>query len=197
MASTVCKVIVLGDVSVGKTCLINALSKQAFADTGTTGQVSFTRIVHGGRQLNVWDTPGNDKTLAMGAQYMRECDVALVCFDISSPESLQKLKDWKDVATQKGKPTLKFILVGTKSDKRIGNEDSPDFVSQECIDDVVDSDWNGSKYYETSAKNGTGIDELLDELSRIEVPLKPGTGPVDLSSKKPDPNGPEESRNCC
>jgi small GTP-binding protein len=155
------KVVFLGSFHVGKTCLLFRFTKGAFEQnpnpTLSPAKVclpvrnDWDRVVH----LDLWDTAGQEKFQPMNASYLRNVDVALVCYE--QPE-LSQIEPYI-AEVQCASPNVHILLVATKNDIR-----SPEAAKQ--IEDF------GTQYVETheptvvtsfvtSALSGEGVDALL------------------------------------
>lgn len=131
-----CKVIVSGDVAVGKTCLVNRFGHDIYANNyQTTIGVDFDiqkfNILGQSYLLQIWDTAGLERFKCITSSYYRGCQAALLVFDISNLSTLANVLRWKDEVLSSSKTydqllndghsdasqqTPVLFLVGTKSD---------------------------------------------------------------------------------
>ncbi|XP_010080040.1 PREDICTED: ras-related protein Rab-36 isoform X2 [Pterocles gutturalis] len=82
------KVVVVGDLYVGKTSLINR-----------------------------WDTAGQEKFKCIASAYYRGAEVIITVFDLADIQTLDHTKQWLEDALRENEPVSSFIfLVGTKKD---------------------------------------------------------------------------------
>ncbi|XP_041276409.1 ras-related protein Rab-36 isoform X2 [Onychostruthus taczanowskii] len=82
------KVVVVGDLHVGKTSLINR-----------------------------WDTAGQEKFKCIASAYYRGAEVIITVFDLADIQTLDHTKQWLEDALSENEPGSSFIfLVGTKKD---------------------------------------------------------------------------------
>ncbi len=82
------KVILLGDASVGKTCLCAKYLTGKYAEHKPTIGIGFndTNIMKDGEQarLEIWDTAGQEKFRSFAPMYYRGAHAALVCYDMTN-----------------------------------------------------------------------------------------------------------------
>ena len=118
------KVIVIGDTSVGKTCLLHTYTTNSFPETylPTVFDNYTTPISIGGKtvQMNLWDTSGADDLDEMRPLSYPDTDCFMLCFSIADEESFDRIKTkWVDEVRQNcGVDDPKIVIVGTKSDYR-------------------------------------------------------------------------------
>lgn len=96
-----CKVVVSGDVAVGKTCLVNRFGHNMYSSTyQTTIGVDFDiqrfNILGQPYLLQIWDTAGLERFKCITNSYYRGCQVALLVFDVSNLSTLANVLRWKD-----------------------------------------------------------------------------------------------------
>jgi GTPase SAR1 family protein len=84
---------------------------------------------------------------------LRNTDVALLVFAFNNHMSVRDVATWHELVQQNA-PGSDFVVVGTKSDW------VPRIVPTE-FGKAVAFDLHVTRYVETSAKEGTGIDELF------------------------------------
>eukprot|EP01090_Pellita_catalonica_P003073 TRINITY_DN1269_c0_g1_i1.p1 TRINITY_DN1269_c0_g1~~TRINITY_DN1269_c0_g1_i1.p1 ORF type:complete len:205 (-),score=34.29 TRINITY_DN1269_c0_g1_i1:67-681(-) len=165
MAKVDVKVILLGMHSVGKTSLVDRFMHERYKEkvTATVGAAfGCKKIMVGGKSLTlgVWDTAGAERFESMGSLYYRDAQAALVCHDLSHPESWNKVLFWVNEiqANEKG---CHVYIVGTKADICTGEiKRSP---SAEKVASFADS--VGAKVFITSAKTGEGTTELFRSIA--------------------------------
>ena len=162
------KMVVLGDEGVGRSHLVNRMSKDEFGSAvdGSNKKADFQMcMVHIGdavAKLQVWYAPTKHcemKTLERAAY--RSAVGALLVYDISNPESFQSLESkWLEKLREYGDATCNktVMIVGTKSD--LGR-------AVEAADGKALADKHGFKFIETSAKA-----ERSSDASNVEACFK-------------------------
>ncbi|KAM9349655.1 ras-related protein Rab-36 [Symphorus nematophorus] len=116
------KVVVVGDLNVGKTCLINRFCKDVFerdykATIGVDFEIERFEISGEPFSLQIWDTAGQEKFKCIASAYYRGAQVIVTVFDMADIKSLDHTRQWLEEAMKDNEPDSCFIfLVGTKSD---------------------------------------------------------------------------------
>jgi len=113
---------VVGDGTVGKTCLLIAYTFKAFPqDYVPTVFDNYNAVVMWDNRpvnLGLWDTAGQDDFEAMRPMSYDSADIFLIFFALDNPVSFQNVKHkWIPEITKVNKEVPR-ILVGTKSDCR-------------------------------------------------------------------------------
>jgi len=115
------KLVLVGDVGVGKTCIINRYALDDFSPSTPTAAMECKKLqiemedVHVNMQL--WDTPGSMRFDPMTSSFYRNAHGIILVFDVTSRVSFTNLaKRWKTIRTYAitGVPVL---LVGAKADQ--------------------------------------------------------------------------------
>mmetsp|Transcript_113458 Transcript_113458/g.327645 ORF Transcript_113458/g.327645 Transcript_113458/m.327645 type:complete len:213 (+) Transcript_113458:113-751(+) len=172
------KYIIVGDVCVGKSCLLLQFTDKRFrAEHDMTIGVEFGhRVVDIDDQkikLQIWDTAGQEAFRSITRAYYRGATGALLVYDISRRGSFDHLAQWLTDARQHAQPNMVIILVGNKCDlerREVTFEEGAWFARQ-----------NGLFFLECSAKTGQNVDAaFLDTARQIYENLQAGM--YDLSS---------------
>ena len=158
-----CQILLLGDMAVGKTCLINRYTNGVFKEeyTSTVGIDFYTKpeeINNKTVQVKIWDTVGQERFRALTPSFLRNAEGVVIVFDVTSQDSFDNVKGWiNSIKSNIGENVIPIIIVGNKIDmenmREISKEDGSKTASE-----------NGYKYFETSAKTGKGVDEAFKEI---------------------------------
>ncbi len=158
-------VAVMGHVDHGKTSLLDAIRQSDVAQGeagGITQHISAYYIKHPSgegqeRAITFLDTPGHEAFAALrehGAQLTDLVIIVVAADDGIKPQTLEAIRFAR-------KAGVKIIVAITKMDKPEAN---PDRVKQQLAEqELLPEEWGGNTVVlPVSAKNGTGIKELLD-----------------------------------
>jgi small GTP-binding protein len=176
-ASKAWKLVISGDVAVGKTTLIRALTGETFSenqyaptvtlDTFTQTAISSTNSMI---SYHLWDIPGNERYVEANSVLFHGTDVLLICHAMpnfsAASDAATEIQRWLQIAQAHTDPCV-VIGVGTKCDLVSGDVESQ--IARQCMklcDDGIIHQW-----YSTSCKEGIGIDPLLTYLLD-EVPTR-------------------------
>jgi Ras-related protein Rab-2A len=153
------KSVLIGDSGVGKTCLAKAFCLQKFDKFSepTIGASYMSRDIElekGSIRLNIWDTAGQEKYDSLIPMYYRGAQIIFLVYDISERKTLDRAIDWIRKIKSLVSASTTIALIGNKTDleREISYEEAYDIADKYSM-----------KYYETSAKQMTGITELFIE----------------------------------
>ena len=115
-------VILIGDVSVGKTCLLSRYLKNQLPKTqGPTIGVEFATknvTMKDGATVKaqLWDTAGQEKYRAITVAHYRKALGCLIVYDITNRKTFQNLKYWLTTLLDSAEQDICIMLVGNKLD---------------------------------------------------------------------------------
>ena len=160
------KIIIIGSAFTGKTSLLNRCIKKKFSDeyNVTLGaDIQFLKVKVGNEYigLNIWDTAGTEKFQSIQKIYYLKCYAALVVFDVGSRDTFDSVLSWISFYKENKNRELKELiyLIGNKID--IGDKRE---VSKEEAEELAKL--HNLKYYETSAKDGTNVDKIFNDIGQ-------------------------------
>ena len=188
------KIMVLGESKVGKTSLIKRYTKDQFGGVylttvGMDFQDKIIEIEDKKVRLQVWDTAGQERFRNVTKSYFQSSHGLLVVYDITDKESFDKIKFWIENIKNNAPENAKLILVGNKCD--LANE------RKVTIEDGENKARNYNiKFFESSAKDGTNVNELFFYLANEiyqndKTKEKDNKKTMQLDSKK------KEKKGCC
>ena len=177
-------VTVMGHVDHGKTSLLDYIRK-ANVIAGESGGITqhigaYGVILENGEKITFLDTPGHEAFTAMRARGAQVTDIAIIVI-AADDDIMPQTKEAISHAQAAGVP---MIFAINKVDKPAAN---PEKIKEQLAGmNLLVEDWGG-KYqsHDISAKQGTGVSELLEKvLLEAEVleltanPKKPALGTV-------------------
>lgn len=156
---------IMGHVDHGKTTLLDTIRKTNVAEGeagGITQNISAYQIEYNGKKLTFIDTPGHAAFTEMRARGASITDIIIIIV-AADDGVMPQTREVIDHAKAAGVP---IIVAVNKIDKPGAN---PEKVLTEMAQNGITPDiWGGDTLFvNISAKNGTGIDELLDNIILI------------------------------
>ncbi|XP_069510968.1 ras-related protein Rab-37 isoform X2 [Ambystoma mexicanum] len=152
-----CKVMLLGDTSVGKTCFVIQYKDGAFL-SGTflpTVGIDFRNKVvtvdDVKVKLQIWDTAGQERFRSVTHAYYRDAEALLLLYDITNRTSFDNIRAWLTEISEYAQKDVVIMLLGNKCDmnhERIIRPEDGENLAKEY----------GVPFMETSAKTGVNVD---------------------------------------
>jgi small GTP-binding protein len=101
-AAQTCKVVLLGESGVGKTCIIARFINNTFEENliSTTGASyagkTMTFDEYGGKSIKfeIWDTAGQEKYRSLTKIFYKDAGAAILVYDITRKESYEEIKKY-------------------------------------------------------------------------------------------------------
>ncbi len=160
-----CKVVLLGDSGVGKTCIISRyISGEFKTNIASTNGASYAsknvkfETVGKNLLLDIWDTAGQEKYKSLTKYFYKDASIIILVYDITVKESFQHLIDfWYPQLKENCEKNVVVGIAGNKCDK-YEEEKVSENEAKEFADKV------NAAFQLTSAQNNTGIEELFEEL---------------------------------
>mmetsp|Transcript_20559 Transcript_20559/g.28846 ORF Transcript_20559/g.28846 Transcript_20559/m.28846 type:complete len:223 (-) Transcript_20559:148-816(-) len=171
------KLMVVGDGSVGKTCLLISYTTNSFpGEYVPTVFDNYTAnaIVEGNPvNLGLWDTAGSEEYDSLRPLSYPGTDVFLVCFSLFSPESFHNVyKKWIPEINEHAVDTP-IIIVGTKADLRNKpeaiaalKENNQEPITTEMGRTMADK-VGAKRYLECSALTQEGLAKVFEEAVKV------------------------------
>jgi len=161
------KVVILGHTGVGKTSMVNQYVRGQFSGntTATIGAAFMKKEVQVNNwniTLQIWDTAGQERFRSMAPMYYRGAHAAILVFDVSSQETLDKVSGWVEELQGHANEDSVLVLAANKCDLRSVSPDT--CVSLEKAQAYART--IGATVFETSAKTGRGVEELFDHVAK-------------------------------
>lgn len=158
-----CKVVMLGEGSVGKTSLIRRYVQHTFTHDyittiGSNFLIKKIQLKEGiSMTMQLWDISGQDTFRTIRKQYYLYARGGIMVFDLTRASTLQELEKWYSDFTQRV-GNVPLMLFGNKADLQdqivIQREEGEAFAEK-----------LNARYLETSALEGTGVEPGFLELA--------------------------------
>ena len=157
------KLILLGDAGVGKTSIMERISKNKYEDTkDTTIGIKYeTKIIKykdKSYKIHLYDTAGQEKYKSIISGFYRLGKGFFVVFDLTNESSLNSVQNWiKEIQEKSLESDPIIIILGNKNDLENIR------ISEDIIEKKLEN-YNNKIYIETSAKAGTNIAHAFEQM---------------------------------
>ena len=162
MEDIICKVVLVGESGVGKTCLIKRYVNDEFnpniestsASTYTFKKISYKQYKKS-ISFDIWDTAGQELYRSIAKNFYLNASIGILVYDVRRKESFEALKQyWHEQLITSGEENMILAVAGNKCDL---------FQEEQVTEE------QGRKYAEsinaifflTSCKENIGVDELF------------------------------------
>ena len=116
------KIVVVGDMSCGKTAMVSAYCKDQFPElylpTIMRCEPSEAKLQGVTVKLIVSDTPGRHDYSGLRKCAYHKADLVIICFALDCPKSLEDVREFWVPEIKKLAKNVPYMLVGTRSDAR-------------------------------------------------------------------------------
>ena len=186
----------LGDSSVGKTCLLlrfvdDQFPKNHLPTIGIDFKIKTIKLDNKVIKLQVWDTAGQERYRTITQTYYKGAMGIILVYDCSDPKSFKSIQSWMKQIDEHANPGVAKILVANKCDLE------PKQVNPSEGKALADN--YGLPFIETSAKSGMNVELLFESLAR-QI-LHGGTGgrsaPHGINIADPDDETGGKKKSCC
>ncbi|XP_052121008.1 ras-related protein Rab-37 [Frankliniella occidentalis] len=160
----VCKVMLLGDSGVGKTCLLVRFQNGYFLSGNfiSTVGVDFRNklvTVDGVKvKLQIWDTAGQERFRSVTHAYYRDAHALLLLYDVTNKASFDNIRAWLGEIREYAQDDVVIMLLGNKADcnERIVRREDGERLAREY----------NVAFMETSAKTGLNVEVAFMAVAR-------------------------------
>jgi len=158
------KIIVVGNMSVGKSCLALRATEGVFKENlGSTLSLSINtfnvKINNRCISLQIWDTCGQEKFRALIKGYYTNSSLAIIVYSVTDKNSFDDVNVWYKLIKE-NISDCKIFLIANKVD-------SPERIITTEQGNKCRNDFNFDLYMETSAKSGFNSQELFINAANI------------------------------
>jgi small GTP-binding protein len=160
------KVVVIGDVNVGKTNIIHRLMGEEFREMESTVGVEFAYLTKDNIDeedpkkslaIQIWDTSGAERYRAITTSHIRNSDGAYIVYDVTNQTSFSNLPFWYNLIKEATDNDIVIYLIGNKIDliyeqgRMVNKSLAVNFVRE----------YNLQGYAECSAKTNENVEEIF------------------------------------
>lgn len=191
------KLSLIGDMSVGKTCIIerildNTFNAEKMPTVGANAcSVDIDTVNEGVFRFNIWDTAGQAQYRNFTTIIYRDAALIFLVFDLTKLESFEAIYELMDMVNSNAVNDPKIVLIGNKADlineRKVSKEDA-----EECANEI------GAEFYiEVSAKTGEGIKDLFTRAALIPGLQVQKDEQNRIRLEKNSSNGSNSNHFCC
>ena len=162
-----CKVVLVGDSGVGKTCIIQRYVNDQYnenSESTITSSYTYKKIDYKEYKksisFDIWDTAGQELYRSLAKNFYLNASIGILVYDIRRRDSFESLKEyWYEQLKVSGEDNMVLGLAGNKCDlfskEEVKEEEGRKFAKE-----------IGAVFYLTSSKESIGIDELFQECGK-------------------------------
>lgn len=115
------KLLLIGDSSVGKSCLLLRFADDAYVDTyistiGVDFKIRTVELDGKSVKLQIWDTAGQERFRTITSSYYRGAHGIIIVYDVTDMESFNNVKQWLSEIDRYASDSVCKLLVGNKCD---------------------------------------------------------------------------------
>ncbi|KAM0860354.1 hypothetical protein ACQ4PT_046615 [Festuca glaucescens] len=157
------KLLLIGDSSVGKSCLLLRFADDAYVDTyistiGVDFKIRTVELDGKSVKLQIWDTAGQERFRTITSSYYRGAHGIIIVYDVTDRESFNNVKQWLSEIDRYASDSVCKLLVGNKCDlvdsKVVDTEEAKAFAES-----------LGMTFLETSAKESINVETAFLTMS--------------------------------
>ena len=179
------KLLLLGESSIGKTCVMERYYNNSFKDNyivtiGSDIRLKRLEINKCDIDVTIIDTAGQERFRSLAKMEIKGADGILVGFDLTNKNTFEQVTYWiEQIEANKNKDfPVSIVLFGNKYDKKeqmVVNDDDIELLKKKY----------NFKYFATSAKDGTNVQEAFEYLIKTIIKAKGLLEKIGLSPNIP------------
>nr|CAD7425046.1 unnamed protein product [Timema monikensis] len=152
-----CKVMLLGDSGVGKTCLLVRfrdglfLSGNFISTVGIDFRNKVVVVDQSKVKLQIWDTAGQERFRSVTHAYYRDAHALLLLYDVTNKTSFDNIRAWLGEIREYAQDDVVIMLLGNKADcgsERLVRKEDGERLAREY----------NVTFMETSARTGMNVE---------------------------------------
>ena len=193
------KIVILGNICVGKTCILNRFADNSFGDQyqptiGLDYRVKQMLLSNKKTvKIQIWDTSGEERFLSLTKNFFKGANGALIVYDITNRKSFEDVERWvESIKENIDVKTLSIVIAANKVDMEkervVSKEEGEKIASNEKF-----------KFYETSAKSAVNINDIFQHMTEEMYMMRKGSseGKEDNIKIKKKKKGSEKKKRKC
>ncbi|OVA00134.1 Small GTPase superfamily [Macleaya cordata] len=153
------KLLLIGDSSVGKSCLLLRFADDSYVDSyistiGVDFKIRTVELDGKTVKLQIWDTAGQERFRTITSSYYRGAHGIIIVYDVTEMESFNNVKQWLNEIDRYANDSVCKLLVGNKCD----------LVENKVVDTEIAkafADELGIPFLETSAKDSINVEQAF------------------------------------
>ena len=158
------KVLILGDQKVGKSSLIGKVFNSIVGKTDNPSPFEYLKVSDDSNNnflinYEIYEIYGTEEVVQYLKAIQRDNPIAIIVYSIDNKDSFNNIQNWIDRVNG----CENVIIIGNK--KELG--DDKRVVSEQKLEDFFF--YNNYSHFETSAKNGSNVEELKKCLKEIAI----------------------------
>merc|ERR1711977_298580 len=171
MSDKKCKVVILGDSTVGKSSILFRLQISGLTgcSQATIGCEFFAKTIELPERrerpvkLLIWDTAGQEVFRSFTPNFLRGALAGIIVYDITSRESFEHVEGWLDDLRKVRGDEAIVALVGNKCDLDQGNGARQVTTAE---GEALAAKWGAKIFREASAKTGHNVEAVFEDVAR-------------------------------
>ena len=139
-------------------------------------------------KIQIWDTAGQERYRSITKSYLKGANGIIIVYDVSNHKSFEGAQNWIKQIKDKVSPRVCVALAANKIDleeREVSTDEGENFSKE-----------NNFPYYETSAKEGIGINECFDNMIK-QIYQNYGNSPLNENININDDEKNESKKGCC
>lgn len=187
-------ILTLGSGAVGKTSILKRFESEEFK-LSTNMTIGIDVIIKKAQidkeevTLKMWDTSGQEIYFSVSKSVYNKCQGALVVFGVNNSPSFSMVEKWIKSIKENADSSIIIYLIGNKIDlpeREVSIEDAQELAKSYNI-----------PYYETSAKTGANVNDVLLRLAKEICSIRYGTTRPKGDTLSLDSFKADKRKHCC
>jgi len=164
------KFVIIGDMGVGKSSIVtryfdNDFNPNRSITIGPDFRIKTVDLNEKKIKLQLWDTAGIEKFRSVASSFYRNAKGIIIVYDVDNKQSFNNTQKWFDYIKEYAPYDAICTLVGNKTD--LNNN----VVTYDMGLHMANK--NNTQFFETSAKNDVGINDVFETLIKLVIKKNP------------------------